>query len=298
MVFPFAHPPYLAQGLGGTRARSTSESSAGRLTRRGGKGTALAPRVSPAAIRLPDPRALPFEIRFPPGYPRIFVHEGARQAMARRLELATRCPVLLSVTDNFREMLSSSREGGVLRARVHHMFLDAPAPVQEALVRYLVDQDREGSLVVGQYIDQNGYRIRACRPVSTPVRTQGKTHDLLQLYQKVNHTYFGGTMDALITWGRRGKAQKPRRTIKLGSYSAVERLIRIHPALDRPWVPRYFVSYVIYHEMLHHVIPCGQEHGRRILHPPEFLARERMFRHFERAIAWEKAHVSRLLRAA
>ncbi|EYF00973.1 hypothetical protein [Chondromyces apiculatus] len=298
MAFPFAHPPFIAGGPRGHKTRSTQAPPAGRVSRGTGKGSPLAPRVSPAAIRVPDPRALPFEVRFPPGYPRIFVHEGARQAMARRLELATRCPVLLSVTDNFREMLSSSRDGGVLRARVHHMFLDAPASVQEALVRYLVDQDREASLLVGQYIDQNGYRIRASRKVSTPLRTQGQTHDLLALYRKVNHTYFGGAMDALITWGRRGKAKQKRRTIKLGSYSAVERLIRIHPALDRPWVPRYFLSYIIYHEMLHHVIPSGEEQGRRLIHPPEFLARERMFRHFDRAITWEKTHVSRLLRAS
>jgi len=30
----------------------------------------------------------------------------------------------------------------------------------------------------------------------------------------------------------------------------------------------------------------------------EFLARERLFRHFDRAIAWEQAHVGRLLRAS
>jgi hypothetical protein len=34
-----------------------------------------------------------------------------------------------------------------------------------------------------------------------------------------------------------------------------------------------------------------------MLHPPEFVAREKEFRHYERAIAWEKAHLSRLLRS-
>lgn len=279
LVMPFAQPPSGARGGGKSAAR------------------VLSPRISPAAVRVPNPRLLPFEIRFPTGQPQIFVHEGARQALARRLELAFRRPVLLSVTDNVRQMLSAL-EDGVLRVRVHHMFLDAPAAVQEALARYMVDQDREASLVVGQYIEKNGFRIRASRQVSAPLRTQGQTHDLLPLFQKLNHGYFDGAVDALITWGRRVKVQRPRRTIKLGTYSAVERLIRIHPVLDRPWVPRYFLSYVIYHEMLHHVIPASQGGGRRMLHPPEFLAREQMFRYFDRAIAWEKAHVARLLRAS
>jgi hypothetical protein len=74
-------------------------------------------------------------------------------------------------------------------------------------------------------------------------------------------------------------------------------LIRIHPALDQSWVPRYFVEYIVYHEMLHHVIPMPERNGRRQLHTPEFRARERAFAHFERALAWERRHVHRLLRS-
>jgi hypothetical protein len=37
--------------------------------------------------------------------------------------------------------------------------------------------------------------------------------------------------------------------------------------------------------------------GQTLLHPPEFLRREREFRHYERAIAWEEAHITRLLKA-
>jgi hypothetical protein len=222
-------------------------------------------------------------------------------------------PVILSVTDNVRQMVSHSvttgaaapspRRGrpttGVLQIRLHHMFLDAPALVQDALVRYVVEGERSASQVVGKYIEENGYRIRASRPVSRPLRTQGAAHDLFAIFHAVNAKYFGGAVDALITWGRSGRpaaVRTPRRSIKLGSYSATERLIRVHPALDRPWVPRYFVSYIVYHEMLHHVIPSSQGSSRRMLHPPIFTARERLFRDFERALAWERAHISRLLR--
>jgi hypothetical protein len=249
-------------------------------------------------VRVPDPRHLPLPIQFPAGQPQIFVHEGARQALERRLTQACHRPVLLSVTDNTRHMISRSHRAGVLLVRLHHMFLDAPAVVQEALVRYLVEGERASSAVVSKYIEDNGFRIRACRPVSTPLLTQGEVHDLIAIHRKVNDTYFAGAVDALITWGRKGKKPaESRRTIKLGSYSAVERLIRVHPILDKPWVPRYFVSYIVYHEMLHHVIPQSQGSGRRMLHPPIFQARERLFRDFDRAIAWEKAHIGRLLRS-
>jgi hypothetical protein len=74
-------------------------------------------------------------------------------------------------------------------------------------------------------------------------------------------------------------------------------LIRIHPALDRRWVPRYFLEYVMFHEMLHHLMPHTRGAGRRALHPPEFREREKEFRHYERAMAWERSHLARLLRA-
>ncbi len=277
IVFPFAQKPL------GRDARS-------KLPVR-----PLAPRIAPAAVRVPNPRHIQVEIPFPSGQPQIFVHEGARQSFERRLTQAALRPVSLSITDNRRSMISFGFRGGMLFARLHHMFLDAPIQVQDALIRYIAKGDRAASLLVGQYIDQNGHRIRADRPFLRPLVTQGQNHDLLTLFEALNDKYFGGMVDALVTWGKAGRRADQRRSIKLGSYSAVERLIRIHPALDQPWVPRYFVSYVVYHEMLHHVIPAPIEAGRRVLHPRSFVERERLFRDFDRSLEWERAHVHRLL---
>jgi hypothetical protein len=276
-VFPFFQPP-------------AGQSRTGRLR------VELAPRMAPAALRVPHPVHAPqLALAFPRSRPQIFVHEGARQTLERRLRSAFPGPVQLAVTDNSHSMVSYARRGGTLRARVHMMFLDAPAAVQEALVRYIVRGDRGGSQVVGRYIHENGHRIKAVRPVLTPLHTKGQHHDLLALFHDVNRKYFGGTVDALISWGR-ASPSKLRKTIKLGSYSAVGRLIRVHPNLDRYWVPRYFVQFIIYHEMLHHVIPASRGAGRALLHPEEFRARERQFRHYERAMAWEKSHIARILR--
>ena len=258
----------------------------------------LAPRVAPAAVRIPDPRHVQVEIPFPAGFPRIFVHEGARQLFERRLSLAAAKPVILSVTDNCRSMISFADRGGVLRARLHHMFLDAPSRVKSALVRYIAKRDREASLIVGRYIEASSHRIRAARPFLRPLHTTGQHHDVLSIFNALNHKYFGGTVDALVTWGRVGaRREEARRTLKLGSYSAVERLIRVHPTLDRGWVPRYFVSYIVYHEMLHHVIPAEVAGSRRILHPRKFHEREHLFRDYDRALSWERKQIHRLLRA-
>jgi hypothetical protein len=256
------------------------------------------PRMAAAAVRIPDPRMAQLPLRFTSGGPQIFVHEGARQALERKVELAVAGPVQLAVTDNRRRMITHTRERGTLRVRIHMMFLDAPEPVQDALVEYIASEDREASQAIGAYIDRNSHRIRASRRIRGPLKTRGKAHDLREIFDRVNESYFGGTLnEVLITWGRRTRAsERARHTIKLGSYSAQERLIRVHPVLDRSWVPRYFVSYIVFHELLHHVVPPARVAGQMLLHPPEFLRREREFRYYDRAIAWEEAHIGRLLR--
>jgi predicted metal-dependent hydrolase len=121
-------------------------------------------------------------------------------------------------------------------------------------------------------------------------------HDLQELYAEINERHFQNTVDARITWGRQpGPNHGRRRSIKLGSYCSREKLIRVHPALDSQVVPRFFVEYIVYHEMLHHVLPPVIRAGRRQLHDRRFKALERAFPDYERALAWERAHIDLLL---
>ena len=251
-----------------------------------------------AAIRIPERMSAQLALVFPSGSPQLFVHEGARQSLERKLMSSFPGPVVLSITDNRHSIITHSAKGGVLRARIHHMFLDAPSNVVDALVRYVTRGDREASAIIGRYIEANGQRL-ARRSRNVALVSKGKRHDLLGIFEDLNERYFDGAVNAVITWGKHatGKRTKARATIKLGSYSAVERLIRIHPALDGKWVPRYFVAYIVYHEMLHNVIPASRGVGRAMLHPPEFLDRERDFRFYERALSWERSHIERLLKS-
>jgi hypothetical protein len=266
----------------------------------GRRGSVHAPRVAPSAVRIPEPALAQLPLRFSGVGPQIFVHEGARQALERRMNLAYRGVVQLAVTDNRRRMVTRTERNGVLRVRVHMMFLDAPQRVLDALIRYVVHGEPAASEVVGRYIDTNGHRIRAVRTARGPLRTRGRTHDLEAILRDVAERYLGLGVppDVLITWGRHTHPKSgPRKTIKLGSYSATERLIRVHPTLDKDWVPRYFVSYIVYHELLHHLVPAVRDGDRALLHTAEFARREREFHHYERAMAWELKHIGRLLRS-
>ncbi len=74
----------------------------------------------------------------------------------------------------------------------------------------------------------------------------------------------------------------------LGSYCLRTNTIRINPVLDRKTVPDYFIGFIVYHEMLHADMGVCRINGRRSVHSSEFRKRERMFKEYEKALAWEK----------
>jgi hypothetical protein len=125
--------------------------------------------------------------------------------------------------------------------------------------------------------------------------TRGRYHDLQEIYDDLNRRYFAGAIDARITWGQRGGRPRRRNSIKMGSYSVEDRLVRIHRSLDRAFVPRFFVEWIVYHEMLHQVHEIKVVNGRRLFHSREFLRDEACFEHYAEARRWERIHLDALL---
>ena len=127
--------------------------------------------------------------------------------------------------------------------------------------------------------------------------TEGQYFELRSIFDKVNRQYFGSRLRKYtITWGQK-RRKKPASMIVFGSIQEDDRLIRIHPLLDREFVPRWYVEYVVFHEMLHAFVPDRYDSaGRRIIHHDDFLKRERSFRFYKRAIEWEQDNLGRFLR--
>ncbi len=268
-----------------------------RVARRGGPGLVAARQLARSAVRVPEPpRTEPRDVSGTTA-PNLFVHEGARQQLEKILRRVFSKRILLAITDNRRTMVAAREVPSGMWVGVHHMFLDADPFTQHALGRYLRYADRAASSVVDAYIEANQQRIRPPKRLNT-IRTRGRKHDLASIFNQVNDKYFQGMVDATVTWGRQARrADKQRDSIKLGTYCADRKLIRIHPTLDRSWVPRYFVEYVVFHEMLHHMIPMPVRGGRRDLHSQEFRDSEQRHRQYARALEWERLNLNRLLRS-
>jgi hypothetical protein len=234
---------------------------------------------------------------------RVRVSPGDRPTEEVRLEhaLAAYLPsgktLSLTLTDNRYSMVAVRRAPIGYRVRIHRMFAGVHRRIVRALARYVVHNDRRASGVLGEYIERNKHiiRMQPRRPRQVTIRTTGRHHDLRAIFDEINAEYFDGRMDARITWGPSVSRRRRRRSIKMGSFSVEDRVIRIHPALDQPNVPRYFVAWIVFHEMLHGKHEVTRVGGRRCFHTKEFLADERTFAHYDRAFAWEKRNIDRLL---
>ncbi|MBK9070922.1 MAG: hypothetical protein IPL79_07980 [Myxococcales bacterium] len=230
--------------------------------------------------------------------------ESAAAGLAQRIRAHLRqATITVALTDNRYTMISVRRSKlpGRYGARAHYdvrmhsMFISAPPQLTRALAHYIAKGDRASSRALGQYIDAHVPAKAVRRVASVPVVTAGDVHDLAAIYNDLNSQYFGGAIEATITWGPRISRPKRRQSIKLGSYALEDRVIRIHRVLDRDTVPHYVVAWVVYHEMLHQKHDFRRRGSRREFHTPEFLRDEAKFAFFTQAKAWEKAHILQLL---
>jgi hypothetical protein len=224
------------------------------------------------------------------------VASASRLADALSVLLTER--VRLTIHDNRSTMVSFRREDGEIHYRVHHMFLDAPEEVVAALASFAgprrgrAARRREAGSRIDAFVRSNRARIGV--PRADRLTPQGRVHDLKAIFDRVNAEHFEGLIEARIGWGpvRTGRR---RRTVKTGVYVQDARIIRIHPTLDRPEVPEFYVAAVVFHEMLHQAVPAREVNGRRIVHGAEFRRRERAYPDHARAKAWEERNLRLLL---
>ncbi|HTZ19157.1 MAG TPA: SprT-like domain-containing protein [Dissulfurispiraceae bacterium] len=214
----------------------------------------------------------------------MFVHNA--DSLSGYLEARIGRKVSVVLTQNSTSMLSSRVKDGIMHVRLHRMFISAGNDVIHEIVRFL--KNSKGDMTrFRQFIRDNREELhnRPHRKVS--VRTSGRFHNLRELFDEINKEYFDDRVDSSITWGTCSSRYSVRKRT-LGSFSAGANVIRISPVLDRKSVPRYFVAFVIYHEMLHAAVGIMRQGDRRIAHSREFRQRERLFRDYERAMAWER----------
>ena len=208
-----------------------------------------------------------------------------------KLRKYLRMDLELVINDNRSTILSIlERRRRYLKVSVHRMFLEAPDSIVEGLAHYLRRRRAALPPEVKAYIQQNSDSIQKPR-VPTKLVTAGTIYDLEQIFGRVNDTYFEGSLTGIsITWFGNPQGRR-RRRVSLGLYHEPLKLIKVHRLLDDEAFPDFFVEFVVFHEMLHHVVPAYiDEKGWQRSHGPEFKRRERQYQHYRQAKEWERTN--------
>lgn len=219
------------------------------------------------------------------------------------LERALEAPVRVRYGRARHQVVRVQRHRGTYLVSLARFFSDAPPPVRQALATWMRSgrRARKACATLDAWVDERVRALAHEKPASVRLEPRGAHHDLAALAQGVIAHHFA--QDEVrawppVGWGRKS-GSRSRRSLRLGSFDPVDRVVRLHPALDSADVPTWFVRYVLFHELLHSVLDRPERaKGRRVIHGPEFVARERAYPDFERALAWEREHVHGLIRAA
>jgi predicted SprT family Zn-dependent metalloprotease len=219
-----------------------------------------------------------------------FQFSNSKDTLREYLERITRKSVSLILTDNSTSMLSIRTKSNSISVRMHWMFLNADKEIIREIANFI--KTRKGRTpLIRKFISENRNCLKNRERDSRQprIRTQGRFYDLKEIFDSLNNNYFGGGITASISWGKRNSRKEVRKRT-LGSYCGHSNTIRINPVLDRKNVPHYFIEYVIYHEMLHSAVTWEKKNSRKSVHTSEFRKRERLFKKYDKAIAWEKSN--------
>jgi len=232
--------------------------------------------------KLPEQLPLPLAISPDP-------HDLFRRVL-RRLRIAGAPPSLRVEFHPFAGLRSTiSLREGRLEVRLPDVLQDAPSLVLEALAEILLSKvyrrraSREARECYLAYVLRPGTRqridqARRERGTKQLLPARGRWHDLEEIYQRLNRSFFHGELSV----NRLGWSLKNSRTI-LGHYDAGHGTIVINRALDSPRAPAHLVEYLVFHEMLHMRFPVERDGHRRVVHSREFRMAEREFPQYEEA---------------
>jgi len=186
---------------------------------------------------------------------------------------------------------------GIIFVRISDKLINAPDEVISALGIILFDKlfrRKSNAVQRGIYREYlNTFIIpdmpASKRKTSENYSAQGRFYDLAEIFERVNRQYFNsGLIKPHLAWSLNNSRHR------LGFYDAERNLLVISRIFDKRRVPDFVLDFLMYHEMLHIVIPVIHNKSRRIVHSAEFRRKEHLFAQFEEAQKWLRKKLWRL----
>lgn len=196
----------------------------------------------------------------------------------------------LRLKDNRSTFIHVSERGKELKVHLHDLFLEAPDEILSALARYLARRDRSSLKKIREFAENRIAERDYSKDLDLDaLKTKGKYYDLGLIYSEVNRRYFDNSLNLYVTWFKKPVYRKGSH-LTFGAFDRTCKLIKINELLDDPYFPSFFVSYVVFHEMLHATCPIYyDEKGIKRTHSKFFKEKEKCFDYYSMAKQWEKS---------
>ena len=185
---------------------------------------------------------------------------------------------------------------GRISARVSLYFRNAPQQILEIVALILI------SKVYRRRVDANLRRIyrnyshELQKKIPAPSKRSlaryvpaGKYYNLQEIFDEMNRIFFAGGISPVRTGWSLTRSYR-----RLGFYDDRRKLLVISRVFDHKKVPEQVIRFLVYHEMLHIIIPERMGGHRRILHPAEFRRRERQYPGYHEIDQWIKHNLPHL----
>ena len=213
---------------------------------------------------------------------------GQQLTLLQFLEKGSGKKLKLKINDNRSTLLSVRWGPECTKVSMHRIFLQAPESVMIDLAHYLKGEGKgKTSPQVKAFIQNSFRKVDYAHELDVSSLIQkGAIYDLQEIYDALNREYFEDKLNLSITWFG-SPSQRRRSKITFGLYYDPLKLIKIHRLLDKALFPKHLVSFVVYHEMLHHVCPpYVDEKGIHRIHTKEFREEEGKFKQFKESSDW------------
>lgn len=204
----------------------------------------------------------------------------SRDLLLDMLSCETNKEIKLTITTNRVAMASiDMSKPRIIKIRLHEKYLNAPEEVITALKNYIKFARKSDWNIISAYgrriVQEN---MRPARRVRKPLT--GKVYHLGEIRDNVNRCFFNNSVSCKIEWGNQyipTKTGRKSRSIRYGSWIPDLKTVRINPLLDDERVPYEFIRYIVFHEMLHSVVPNEVHGNRNRYHSVTFKRLERAF---------------------
>lgn len=176
-----------------------------------------------------------------------------------------------------------------IHVRLSQLIENAPLDIISILGKLLLAKifrhkpDPDNRRVYNNYIQQNiipGLPLNKNK-ISKNYTSAGHHYDLIELFNQLNRTYFNGNLkQPILAWSLKNSYTR------LGFYDAERNLLVISRIFDSKKTDTAALEFLVYHEMLHILLPTQRVNGRRQIHTAEFRERERQFPQYYNIQKW------------